>query len=84
VDQAKTPPETEHSKPSVEEQLSALIGPEKEPEGQNTEGLSVQEEKSEDSKSGGAPESVLRRGPSLERGSETGHQVQEPVEAVPY
>jgi hypothetical protein len=77
-------PETEHSKPPVEEQSSALIGPEKEPEGQDPEGPSVQEKKSEDSKSGGAPESVPRQEPSQERGSETDHQVQEPGEAVPY
>jgi hypothetical protein len=54
------PPEIEHSMPPVEEQSSALVGPEKESEDQDTEGPSVQEKESEDSKFGGAPESVPR------------------------
>jgi hypothetical protein len=80
----ETPPKTDHSKPLVEEQSSTPIGPEKEPEGQDTEGPSVQEKKSENSKFGGAPESVQRQGPSQERGLETDHEVQELGKAVLY
>jgi hypothetical protein len=80
----ETPPKTEHSKPLVEGQSSTLIGPEAEPEGQGAEGPSVQEKESEDSKFGGAPESVPRQEPSQEKGSETDHEVQEPGEAALY
>jgi hypothetical protein len=68
VDHMETPPKTDHSKPLVEELSSTPIGLEKEPGGQDTEGPSVQEKKSEDSKFGGAPESVPRQDPSQERG----------------
>ena len=68
MDQVETPPQIELSKPQVEEQLLALVVPEEESEGQDTEVPSVQEKKSEDSKFGGAPESVPRQDPSQERG----------------
>ena len=64
--------------------MLALVVPEEESEGQDTEVPSVQEKKSEDSKVGGAPVSVSGRDPSQERESETDHEVQEPGEAVLY
>ena len=54
--------------PMVGVQSSALKGPGKETQGQDTERLSVQEEKREDSEAGGVPEPVPEHEPYQKQG----------------